>query len=156
MEVILNDALKLICPEGFHTMTEEERSHLVFAEEGPGDCLSDPERHIIITLSWRKVGGLLAALAGMRDAARTMESRVAGSMKGFGYHLEGFVQHQIGGKTFHGFRYTYTAQGVEMRGESCIGKNGGAIYYLHFYARAASQDSDGVWNSILTSAEWLK
>ena len=156
MEIMLNNALKLTCPQGFHVMTEEERSHLTFAENGPSDCLSDPERHMIITLSWRKVGGLLAALASMGDAARTMETRVAAAMKGFGYRLEGFVRHQVGGKTFHGFRYNYTAQGVEMRGESCIGKNGGVVYYLHFYARAASQSSDGVWDAILASAEWVK
>ena len=52
----VNEALLVSCPEGFHVMTEEERGKLKMLTDGPGICLSDPERHIMISVGYRGIG----------------------------------------------------------------------------------------------------
>ena len=59
--VTWNDTLTISCPEGFHVMDEEERSRLNFYGEGECECLSDPDRHIIISIGWARLNGLGAA-----------------------------------------------------------------------------------------------
>ena len=48
-----------------------------FVEDGECECLSDPDRHMIISIGWKHLQGL-AALAGAENAAKTMEKSVAG------------------------------------------------------------------------------
>ena len=142
-------------PEGIRVLSDEERRGMNFIENGPGVCLSDPDRHIKISISWKKAG-LLAVLADPKDAVKTMEARIGSPMQQFGYKQEGFFERPVGGKMFSGFRYSYTVQDTGMTGESLIGKNGKVFYYLHFYARSEMPESIEIWKDILDSAIWLK
>ncbi len=56
-EILLNRTLALPLPEGFHVMDEEERSRLRFLEAGECVCLSDPERHLVVTVGWKPLDG---------------------------------------------------------------------------------------------------
>ena len=148
-EILLNDTLVLSCPEGFHLMTEAERSGVSLAEDGPWIGLSAPEKHILVTAGWKQVRGL-AALLGRGDLAKNMEKRVRKPMQPFGYRLEGFTERSIAGERAAGFRYSYRAQGTEMYAESYALKRGGAVYYFHFYVRAAMKaESLPVWEEML-------
>ncbi len=64
-------------------------------------------------------------------------------------------ERSIGGSEASGFRYHYTAQGIDMTGESCIGKKGSTFYYFQCYTRAALPENDAVWQQLLETAEWL-
>ena len=70
-DVLLNNSLKLPCPEGFHVMDDEERSELNIMGNGPGVCLSNPERHIIVSIGWQQVGGLTSLLLKSGDIRLT-------------------------------------------------------------------------------------
>ena len=154
MEVNINNEWTLQFPDGFHVMDEEERRGLNFIEKGPGECLKDPDRHIIVSISWKKAG-LFTALADPADAIKAMETKVSKTMQPYGYKPDGFSERSSGGRSFSGFRYTYSVQGTGMTGESCIGKNGKVFYYLHCYYRTAMPESSDVWKGILDSAKWL-
>ena len=54
--VTLNNTLQVFYPDGFHVMDEAERSKLKSLGGGPVECLSDPERHILISTGWKSVG----------------------------------------------------------------------------------------------------
>ena len=155
MTVNINNEWTMEFPEGFRVLTDEERQSMNFIENGPGVCLSDPDCHITISISWKKTG-LLAALADPKDAIKTMEAKISRPMQQFGYRRGGFFERQIGGKSFSGFQYSYTAQNTDMTGESLIGKSGKVFYYLHFYARSEMPESTEVWKNILDSANWLR
>jgi hypothetical protein len=44
-----------------------------------------------------------------------------------------------------------------MYGESCVVRNGGTVYYLHYYSRAELQEENQpVWDKILDSVRWQK
>lgn len=151
-DILLNNSLKLPCPDGFHVMDEEEKSQLNIMRDGPGVCLSDPERHMMVSIGWQQVGGLTSMLLKSGDIVKNSEKAVSKSMQSYGYQREGFLQRSIAGNQAEGFAYTYEAQGVPMYGQSCAMKVGKVFYYFHCYARQAlREESLKVWEEILDS-----
>ena len=145
--------LSLTWPEGFHVMDETERSKLRFLTVGEGAGLSDPERHMIVTLGHQRAGGFSAALLSTKDLAKNMEKQISKSMAALGCRTESRKQRTIGGKEAHGFRYSYTVQDVGMTGETYVIKDGKEIWYLHVYMRTALlEESLPVWNEMLDAA----
>ena len=49
----LNNEMNLQYPDGFKIMSEEELRKHKFYEEAPGFCINDPDRHIVLSVSWR-------------------------------------------------------------------------------------------------------
>ena len=155
--LFLNEELELQCPDGLAAMTEEERSRLVLIEDGPGECLSDPEKHMIVSIGWKTVGGLTAAVLSQKDAAKNMESKIRKPMKAFGYKAEGSGDKNIGSKCGSGCRYSYEVQGTGMYAESYVVKSGKTFYYFNFYTRTETKDrSLPAWEELLGSALWKK
>lgn len=50
----LNNEMNLQYPDGFKIMSEEELRKHKFYEEAPGFCINDPDRHIVLSVSWRQ------------------------------------------------------------------------------------------------------
>lgn len=152
--ILLNNELRLSFPAGFHRMDEAERGALHFAEAGPGECFNDPERHIIISVSWKR-SAFSALMLGSGEVATRMEARVRQLMEPFGYARRDFVSRTLDGREAAGFRYGYAAQGIDMLGESWSVKHRKTFYYIHFYFRKALETETGpVLDGILDSARW--
>lgn len=152
----LNHEVRFSCPDGFHVMDAEERSKLNFYEEGEGECLSDPERHIIISIGWKHLQGL-AALAGAANAAKTMEKAISKPMQQFGYRLVKMKDSVLDGEPVKGFCYEYEAQGISMVGESLACKRNKTMYYLHvYYRKELQEESASVWEDIFASMRWIR
>lgn len=156
METVkLNNDLDLSYPDGFHVMTEEELKKHKYFEGAPGFCIEDPERHIILSVSWRQANPFVAMIAGTADIARNMEAKIRKPMKKFDYQTEGFMKRDIGGRTADGFRYTYKVQDIVMCGESLSARNGSNFYYIHSYYRdALREESLAVLDGIFGAAVW--
>lgn len=151
----LNGELTLSYPDGFHVMTEEELRKHKFFEGAPGFSIEDPDRHMILSVSWRQANPFVAMLAGTADVARNMEARIRKPMTKFGYKSEGFLKREIGGREADGFRYSYEVQGIGMSGESLSVKNGSCFYYIHSYYRTAlKEESLAVLDEIFQNAGW--
>lgn len=149
------EGLTLAYPEGFHVMTESEKSGMQFFGGLPGECLSDPERHILISVGLKTVGGVSAFLIGEKDAVKKAEASIRKLMQKYGYRLLGFAEKSVGSEKAEGFSYEYESQCIGMYGESCVVKRGKVLYYLNFYARRELLgESLDVWNMILSSAKW--
>ena len=152
---ILNGALELHCPEGFHEMDATERQGLRFVEAGPAVCLTDPERHMIVSVGWKKPGLLARLMLNDGDLARAMEGNIARAMKPYGYRREDCPDQSVGGRASKGVRYTYTAQGIDMCGESRVVRAGDTLYYFNFYTRAALRnDNFRAWADMLEGVVW--
>ena len=153
--VTLNNTLQVFYPDGFHVMDEAERSKLKSLGGGPVECLSDPERHILISTGWKSLGMLTGMLFGAKDAAESAEAQVRKAMKGNGYRSNGFFTKEVGGEEARGYCYEYEAEGMVMYGETCVVKRGKELYFLHFYTRVAMKDENlEMWNGMLASAAW--
>ena len=145
--------LTLCRPEGFHEMDEAEWSKLRLLADGEGAGLSDPERHMIVTVGYKRAGSLASALLNTKDLARNMEKQICRSMASLGCRSEGVKPRSIGGRDAWGVRYSYTVQDTGMTGESYVLKDGREIWYLHVYMRTALlADSEPVWETMLDSA----
>ena len=154
---LLNNELKLTCPEGFREMSKEELSGYNFYSEAPGWCVNDADRHIMVSVSWKQVPGLFAKMLKVKDVAKSMEGQMAQAMKAFQYKLVEFTARTPGGKEAEGFHYDYTVQDTGMSGESLCVKNRNTFYYLHFYYRTAlKEESMAVVDEILQSASWMR
>lgn len=150
----LNNEMNISIPEGFRQMSAEERSRLNFIKDGEGECFTDTERHMILSIAWKKAG-FAGLLVNTKEAAESMEKQTAGPMAPYGYKNEGFFSRDIGGNESRGFCYSYEAQGTAMSGESMIVKNGKTFYYLHAYMRTAlKEESEAVVKEILDGISW--
>jgi hypothetical protein len=148
----IDSELHVLCPDGFHELTDGERSRLVMPWSGPWVGISDPERHVLVTAGSRKAGLFAGLLLSARDLARNMEKRIRGAMTPFGFRAGGAAERVIAGERAFGFRYAYEAQGIAMCAESCVFKRRGKIFFLHLYARdERREESFAVWEKILSS-----
>ena len=146
--------LKIPMPEGFHRLGESEFSAYTFSNQVPDWCISDPERHIVITAVWKK-NGFFAAILPSSKVAKTMETLIETSMAPYGYELKRFVTEDLGGRRACGFRYNYEAEGVGMTGESLSVKKGSVFYYIHcYYRQELSKESRPVLEDFFRSFEW--
>ncbi len=153
-KITLNDTLELTFPDGFRKLTEAEMKQQAITQSGPGVCLKDEDRHIVVSLGWRRTG-LLDALLNGKDLTKSAQGRIANVMRPYGYQLTGYLNRQAGGESISGFGYTYTAQNIAMEGECCAVKKDKTVYYLHFYARKAFRDEAfRLWEEILKNARW--
>jgi len=154
-KIQLNNELNFSYPDAFKVLTEEDLKKYQFFEEAPGFCISDAQRHIMISISWRQANPFVAMLAGTSDIAKSMEAKIRKPMSRYGYKLEGFMNRQIGGKSADGYRYTYSVQDIGMLGESLSVKSGSNFYYIHCYLREAlREDSLRVLDEIFGAVTW--
>ncbi|MBQ8053121.1 MAG: hypothetical protein IJ198_04870 [Lachnospiraceae bacterium] len=154
-KIQLNNELNFSYPDAFKVLTEEDLKKYQFFEEAPGFCISDAQRHIMISISWRQANPFVAMLAGTADIARNMEAKIRKPMSRYGYKLEGFMNRQIGGKSADGYRYTYSVQDIGMLGESLSVKSGSNFYYIHCYLREAlREESLRVLDEIFGAVTW--
>ena len=111
-------------------MDESEQGGMQFYGGSPGKCLSDPKRHILISIGSKSIGGITVLLVSAKDAAKRAEASIHKPMQAYGYRLNGFAAKAVGNKQAEGFGYEYEAQGVGMYGESYVVKLDRTLYYL--------------------------
>ena len=154
--MILNNELELTVPAGFHEMDAAERAKLTFAGGEPGLCISDPERHIMVTAGWRALGTFAAMLVDVKGAAKNAEKQLGRLMQSYGYRKLETSAKDLGGKAAGGYKYTYDVGDIGMLGESLYVKNGKTLYGFNFYCRRAlEKESMPVWEKLLRSVRWL-
>ena len=153
MTRITINALTITYPEGFHEMTDAEKAGLNFYKDGPGACLSDPDRHMIVTIGWMK-SGIASLMFSEKEAARSAEGKISKPMAAYGYCLEGFSDMKLGGENASGFRYHYRSGETDMSAEMLVMKYKKVFYYLNFYARTGLlEESRKIWQEMLDSVE---
>ena len=153
--LVLNEKLTLAYPDGFRVLNEEELKQLTFLEKGPGYVIRDDDKHILISVAWKVEGLLESMFLSAHDLAKKNEENVQKAMKGFGYRAPDFPVRNIAGEDTEGFCYEYTAQDIDMYGESYTIKKDKVLYYLHFYTRSALKEENlKIWEEMLSSAQW--
>ncbi|MBE6016303.1 MAG: hypothetical protein E7233_01665 [Lachnospiraceae bacterium] len=152
--ITINNELELSIPEDFREMSADEKAGLQMSSHGESICLKAPERHMVISIGWKK-NGLLSKLLSGGDFAEELDSCYRKAMKPFGYRRTDDISREVDGVKADGIRYEYTAQDIGMTGESMGLKKDNEIYYFHVYYRTMYSDTGrDVWNGILDSAKW--
>lgn len=134
-QVLLNGALSLAYPDGFHEMDRSELTQ-AFQDDNPDRWgIWDRERHIIIAVFWHRSGRLVSRLAKEKDIVKSTEMKVRRGMKQSGYECSAFFSLQAAGRPAEGFRYTFAVQGIRQCAETVVLKDGNTCYTLYYYAR---------------------
>ena len=60
--ISINDRYTLPVPDGFHVLEEADKQKLNVMGGGDWMGLSDPVRHLLMTLGWKKIGKLPSKL----------------------------------------------------------------------------------------------
>ena len=150
--VVFNDELKIGDPEGFHIMDEEEMKEMGVLDNGPVLCLKDSERHIIISVGLKKVGGFASFVLNQKDIAKKMEGYIGKAQEKYGYRFCDFITRNVGDHPADGFCYNYKAEGIDMYAEALTWKKSKKIFYFYLYAREELRNkSIQTWEEILAS-----
>ena len=154
--ITFHQKLKLTFPEGFREMSQAERGNLTMIAEGPGSCLTDPERHIIVSVGWRPLGRWTSLILSAKDAAKNMAGSIRNAMAPYGCRVTRASGKRIDGEGAEGVCFDYTVQEIGMYGESYVVKRDRVFYYLHVYVREeAKGESLNLWEEILSTAKWI-
>lgn len=150
MRISIENKLYMDCPEGFRQLSEEELQKMNMIARGKGLCISDSERHIVISVAWTQVNPLSSWLLGTRETAGSMARHIGKSMKPFSYYWLNNVKREIDGQVARGLDYEYVVQGINMTGESLVVKVEENLFYFHMYGRKVRRDESlAVFNEIL-------
>ena len=151
--LIVNEELTMNIPGGFHIMTEEEMAQLKYFDK-PMWLITDPDRHMIFTVSWRK-SGLAALLLKPKDIIKKMEPQLGKAMKPYDYGFQSSLQADMGGQPAEGFLYAYNSKGIDMCGAAFSVKKGKTFYYIYCYMREELLgESRPVLEEIMQGASW--
>ena len=152
--ILLNKELYFTYPDGFHQMDAAECKQNNLNQDGPGISIIDPERHIIVSIGWRKtaLGSMMMDADGV---AKNMEASMSRMMKGAGYQKSELVQRDLGGQNAYGFDFSYEAQGETIYGSSYVVEKGKTFYYFNFYGSMnRKEENEQLWNGMLNSIKW--
>lgn len=152
----INNKLLITFQDSFTVLSAEERQKLNTIEQGPYECLSDQDRHILISIGFRPLGGLFSIFLSTKDAAHNSESKISQAMQSYGFKLIEHKHISLCNNDAKGFSYEYIAQGTSMYGESYVLKHDKALYYLNYYSRhELLTDNQKIWDEILSLAKWV-
>ena len=140
-QLAIGDRFVLTCPEGFRELTQKERDKLNMPGGGESLCLANEAEHIMVSIGWKDVNALAGLLLHIIPPVTSTEAAVTQSMSKFGYRRETMLRRTIGGQEAKGFRYTYTAGGTDMVGESYVVRQGRSLTFFHAYLRAERRES---------------
>ena len=156
-DLLINNTYRLSYPESFFVMDPEERSRQNFLETGPGVCLSDPDKHILISIAWKKVGKLWYSLLKTKDLKKAMEACTVKPMQAFQIRTEEACEVTFCGIETGGFGFSYQVQDTDMAGRSYVMKDEGTLWYFHCYVREENREEGfRLFAEILASAERLR
>ena len=140
--VKINETLSIAVPEGFQHMSLNELNKL-YQDENPDRWgIWDKDRHIIMTVLWKRYPALLSALADLRAAARRNQQRTEKGYAGHDYRLEGFFSLKPGNVQMEGYRVSYRLDSISQCAETVLMKHRQTIYSMTCVGREENADTD--------------
>ena len=154
-KITCNAELYINFPDGFAKLDEEVMRRMGVSPKDPVEMVSDPERHMLISIGWRPLN-LAARLNGVKDLMKVVESEVSKDMQPYAYHFDDCSALELDGEMAESFNYDYTTDDIEMHGETVVIKRNKLMYNIHLYARKELLDSSlETWQEILDSIKWV-
>ena len=134
---MIHDEIRITLPAGFHQMEPEEKKRIyAMSSVAPDWSAHDAERHIIFSASWKRMNGLLAAMACSMDGAKGFEKRMRMALRNRNYRFGEYIKGELGEKKAFGFTFRYLGNEGELLNQTMMVRNGGCIYYLTSQIRA--------------------
>lgn len=140
MEITIYDELKIVYPDVFHIMSEDDMNKLNFFGGKPEFALKDEEDHTVITIGHKRINMLLSVLLSSKDIAKRSEKVISKASKEWDYRLIRFESKILGGRKAEGFFYEYKVDDVYMSAVLYVMKMKKSVYYYNFCGRKELKD----------------
>ena len=155
-KLTINERFTLVCPEGFRTLTKKEYERLDTMADSECLFLTHDDSRIVVSMGWKDIGAVASFLLRLISPVKSVEASVNRSMSSYGYRLEEMLTRQIGGQPVQGFRYTYTAGGTPMVGESYVIRQDRSLTFFHGYMPQELRESAlALWHGLLDAVQPL-
>ena len=155
-QTMINDEIRITLPAEFHLMDpEEKKSIYALSAVVPDWSARDAERHMIFSASWKRMNGILAAMACSMDGAKGLEKRMRMSLRDRNYQFGEYIKEELDGKKAFGFTFRCEGKEGELLNRTVMVRSGGCIYYLTSQIRADLEtESKAVTDEIWRSLSW--
>lgn len=158
MKTILADGewLAVTAPDGFEVIPHDELESLMGFKYDRMWGIRDAERHMLLNITWKDTGKLIAKLSSEKSLAKRAEETSAKRYRERGYRSGGRFARTITGANAQaqGLRYSYEAEGIAHEGEALVFKRGTRCYMLSYNTRSAlAAENRPVYEAILESME---
>ncbi|MBQ9004362.1 MAG: hypothetical protein IJ087_21185 [Eggerthellaceae bacterium] len=158
METVLIDSewLAVKPPRGFAPIPHDELEALMGISY---DCMwgmRDPTRHMLVSVTWKDSNRLITKLGSEKVVAKRVDETFAKRYRKGGYHCEGHFERAVAGASAqaHGFRFSYTVEGIAQEGEVLVFKRDIRCYTLSYYTRTqVAAENHPIFESIVASLE---
>ena len=67
---VINGEMRIPLPEGFHVMSDEERLALSKGQNAPAWVMSNEEKHLLFSVSWKAIPAIASMLLGPKDMVK--------------------------------------------------------------------------------------
>ncbi|MBO5994990.1 MAG: hypothetical protein J6Q41_05710 [Firmicutes bacterium] len=154
-KITCNAELLIPFPDGFNKLDEEVKRRMGASSKDQGEMVSDPDRHMLVSIGWRPLN-LAARLNGVKDLMKAVEKGISKDMQPFGYKFVNSADLDIDGELAECFNYEYTAEEIDMIGQTIVIKRNKLMYNIHLYARKELKEASlETWKEILDSIKWV-
>ncbi len=136
---IVNGAFAMPVPDGFHVMSEEELTKLFMKPDPDRWGIWDQERHIMLTLEWKKYSPLALKMTNVKNIAARNEQLMRKALKKYSYQPEGAFSGRIAGLEAEGYRYLYQVQGIEQTAECLLFAERSLVYRMTCVGRVENR-----------------
>lgn len=150
-----NAELCFTFPDGFSKLDEEVKRRMGISGNDQVEMFSDPERHMLINVGWRPMN-LAGRLNTVKDMMKSVEAGISKQMQPYGYRYVTESALEVDGVKAEVMEYEYTAEGIDMFGETVVIKANKIMYNIHLYARKELKETSlETWHEILDSVKWV-
>ena len=139
---INNQAFSIRVPDGFEPMTAEELEKL-YRDENPDRWgVWNRERHVMLTVLWKRYPVLVGALADVKAIARRNQQLTEKGYAGHDFRPGGFFSMQADGLPLEGYRFSYRIGDVVQNAETVLMKKQKTIYNITCTGREENADEN--------------
>ena len=138
----IDGTLSLDIPEGFQQMSREELKQVYLTDRPESWGTRDKERHIMITVLWKRNPGILAVLADIRGLAHRNQLQTEKAYAGHDYLLEGFFSMRAEKVPLEGYRFSYCVNGTAQHAETILLKHRKTVYSITCAGRKENAGTD--------------
>ena len=153
----INETFSLQVPDTFERMDVETLRGL---SRGSGDPflwgMRDRENHVMILAMWKRYPALLSLLADPKTLVKKNEQLTRKLYEGHHYRLLGFLSMQAGEEKAEGYRFSYSAEGIDHVRTNFLIRDGKTVYAFICAGREENADMDlAVFSRVMESLEYV-
>ena len=141
-DIIINNELKMSCPEGFREMTRDE-IHQQFGQTTEDQTgIRNESGSVYINVMYHRFNALIGAMISNKGLAQDRENRLKKIYKDKMYRSSELFHREIAGHEAYGFSYEFVLNDISMYAECILFKTKNTTYTVYYYTRKENNEQN--------------